>query len=155
MLITLRSVRADTQLLHLLRELPDYLRKPRPFGRRNPLEAKALFLDTEIREHQLDGFRTFFGFEIALLIVTISRMAAADKDTVRPLGEGINHQVGMHHSRAHDADDADAGRVLGAGDAGQVCAGIGAPVATQRDDQGLKVVVHYSTPKAAWIWASI
>ena len=82
-------------------------------------------------------------------------MAAADEDSVRPLGECINHQVGMHHARAHDADDADAGRILDAGNARQVCAGVGAPVATQGNDQGLKVVVHHSTPKAAWIWASI
>src|ERR1019366_1015663 len=91
----LRPERADPQPLHLLREFPHHLSKPRPFRRRNPFQAKALFLDTEIREHQFDGFRAFFSFEIALLVVTISRMAAADEDAVRSLGERINDPVWM------------------------------------------------------------
>src|SRR5208282_6120835 len=85
----LRPVRTDPQLLHLLREFPHHLPKPRPFSRRNPFQTKAFFLDAEIRKHQLDGVGAFFGFVIALLIVTISGMAAADEDAVGPLGERI------------------------------------------------------------------
>src|SRR5438270_14025291 len=82
-------------------------------------------------------------------------MTATDENAVCALGERINHQVRMDHSRTHDSDDADAGWVLAPGDAGQVRSGVGAPVATQSDDQGLKAVFHHSTLKAAWIWASI
>src|SRR5208337_3287304 len=86
----LRSVRAHPQLLYLLRELPHHLPKSRPFGRRNPFQAKAFFLDAEVREHQFDRVRPFFGLVVTFLIVTVPQMAAADKDAVRPLGEGIN-----------------------------------------------------------------
>ena len=91
-----RPVRADPELLHLFRELPHHLPKPRPFGRRNPFQAKAFFLDAEIGKHQLDRIRAFLSFVITLLIVAISRMTATDEDAVRPFGEGINDQVGMH-----------------------------------------------------------
>jgi hypothetical protein len=33
-------------------------------------------------------------------------MTAADKNAIGAFGEGIDHEVGMHHSGAHDADDA-------------------------------------------------
>jgi len=133
-LITLRPVGTNSQLLHLLRELSHHLRESRPLGGGDPLQAKALLLDTEIRQHQLNGFRAFFGFVIALLVVTIAMMTAANEDAVRPLGERVNDQVGMHHARTHDPDDPNAGRILGAGNACQVGAGIGAPVTAQGDD---------------------
>src|SRR5438309_6633577 len=72
-------------------------------------------------------------------------MTATDENAVCALGERINHQVRMDHSRTHDSDDADAGWVLAPGDAGQVRSGVGAPVATQSDDQGLKAVFHLNS----------
>src|ERR1035441_6640630 len=147
--------RAGPELLHLLRELPYYLGKPGAFRGRNPFQAKALFFDAEIRKHQANRFCTFFGFEIAFLVVTVSGMAAAHEDAIRPLSERLNDQVGMHHARAHDAYDANTRRVLAAGHARQVRACIGAPVATQRDNQRFEGIVHYATPNAAWICASI
>jgi hypothetical protein len=70
--------------------------------------------------------------------MTFADVSAADKDTVSTLGQRIYYQVGMHHPRAHDPDDAYVGRVLDPGHACQIGARIGTPVATERYDYRLK-----------------
>src|SRR5208337_139313 len=148
-------VRAGPQLLHLLGKLPHHLREPRPFRCRNPFQAKALLFDAEVRQHQANSLRALFRLQVAFLIVTISRVAAAHEHAIRSLREGLDDQVGVDHSRAHHPDDPDARWILDSGDTRQVSARKRAPVAAQRDNQRLECLVHDAAPRAAWIWALI
>ena len=103
----------------------------------------------------LNGLCTFLRLQVALLVVAVSGMTAAHEDAIGALGERLDYEIGMYHARAHDADDTNARWVLAAGHARQIRACIGAPVATQGDNQRFKGVCHYATPNAAWICASI
>ena len=79
-------------------------------------------------------------------------MAAAHQNAIRAIGECINHQVGMNHAAALDADDPYIGGILDARRSCQVSRGIGAPVACISDDQGFIIIQNY-TSKAAIVIA--
>src|ERR1035438_1846008 len=58
-------VRAGSELLDLLCETLDHLRKSRTFRCRYPLQTKPLFLHSEVGEHQANRLRPLFGLQVA------------------------------------------------------------------------------------------
>jgi hypothetical protein len=80
--------------------------------------------------------------------MTFSQVSPTQEDTIRPLGEGVDDQVGVHHTGAHDPDDSAVGRILDSRYPGQISAGIGAPVAEKSDDPRLKWFTHSVDPFA-------
>jgi hypothetical protein len=68
------------------------------------------------------------------------------QDAVGAFGEGVDHQVGVDHPRAHYPDDSAVGGILNPGDPGQVGPGVGAPVAAESDNQRFILVFHVKTP---------
>ena len=74
---------------------------------------------------------------VALDVMAIARMAAADEHAVGAFGEGLEDELRVHAARAHQADDPDIRGVFQARDAGQVGGGVGAPVAEKSHDSRL------------------
>src|ERR1017187_8314438 len=151
----LSLVRAGAELLNWLGEAAYNLGESWAFRRRNPFQVKTLFFESEVGQHQAESVRSFLSLHVAVLVVAVAGMTAAHEDAVGALGQRLDHQVGMDHARAHHANHAEAGRVLDARNTSQIGAGIGAPVATESEDQRLKVIFHHATSRAASIWALI
>jgi hypothetical protein len=74
--------------------------------------------------------------------MTFTQVSPTYEDAVRALGEGVDNEIGVNHTGAHDPNDAAVGRVLDPGDPGQISAGVGAPVAEKGDDQGFELILH-------------
>jgi plasmid stability protein len=105
-------------------------------GGGNPLEAHALLLDAQVLEHALEQLKAAEHLVVALDVMAVARMAAADQHAVGALGEGVEDELRIDAARAHQADDAHVRRVLQARHAGEVRRGVGAPVAEERHDAG-------------------
>src|ERR1035438_7075655 len=138
----LRFVRAGAEPLDLLGELGHQFGELRPLGRRYPRQFESFLLNSEILEHECDGLRPPFGLEISFLVVAIAGVASTHDHAVRAFRQSFDHQVRMHHSRTHHPDDPYVRRVLATRYAGQVRARIGTPVASQRNNDRLKLRLH-------------
>ncbi len=116
-----------------------------PFALRggNPLQAHALVFDAHVAQEALEHLKAAHGLVVALAIVAVAQMAAADEHAVRALGQRVQNELRVHAAGAHEADDADVGGVLEARDAGQVGGGVGTPVAEERDDARLPIGVRH------------
>src|SRR5512142_1524944 len=80
--------------------------------------------------------------------MAISLMATAHENAIGPIGQCIDHEVGMDHAAALHANDAHVRRVLEPGSASQVRSGVRAPVAGVDDDGGFKSVFRHKP--SAW-----
>jgi hypothetical protein len=109
-------------------------------GRGNPFEAEALGLEAKVFQHQVNAFGSGLGFYITFQVMAFTQVSPTYDDTIGALGEGVDDEIGVDHTGAHDPDDAAVGWVLDPGDPGQVGAGVGAPVAEKGDDQGLELI---------------
>jgi hypothetical protein len=147
-----RSV-VGTQRPDLFGEAGHHFGKPRRFGGRNPLDGETLRIDPQILQDDADGGGAAQGFDITVQVMAFTEVSAHDDDAVGSLAQGTHHQVRMDHPRAHHPDGAHVGRVLQPGDAGEVAAGIGAPVAQKTDDRRFEVVGHDAVP--FWIWKKL
>jgi len=74
--------------------------------------------------------------------MTFAQVSPTYQDAVRSLGKGVDHQVGVDHAGTHHPDDAAIGGILDPGDPGQIGPRIGAPVATEGDNQRFVLVFH-------------
>jgi hypothetical protein len=97
-------------------------------------------------EHLGKQFVPSQGFIIAFLVVAVSRMAPGDKNSVGSFGECFQNKLRVDAAAAHDPDDAKIGSVSHAGCAGQVSAGVRAPVAQETDEPGLKSSITHQWP---------
>ena len=140
------AVGAGAQLLedfgHVGHDVGEFL----GLGGGNPLEAEALGFQSEVLQHEIDAFGPALCFDITFQVMTFAQVSPADQDTVGALGERVDDQVGVHHAGAHYPDDAAVGGVLNSRDAGQVGAGIRAPVAEKSDDQRFELIFHVCDP---------
>ncbi len=119
--------------------------KPRGFGRRHPLDGKAIGVDAKILQDELDGFGTRKGLVITIQVMTFPEVSAHDDDAVGAFVQGIHHQVRVDHSRAHHPDRSHVGRILQPRYAGQIAPGIGTPVAEKADDLRFELFCHFYT----------
>jgi hypothetical protein len=94
------------------------------------------------------------GFFITFQVMTFAQVSPTDQDAVGAFGEGVDHQVGVDHARAHHPDDAAVGGILNPGDPGQVRPGIGAPVAAKSHDQRFVLIFHAVRPFLSFLQAS-
>ncbi len=74
------------------------------------------------------------GLVVLVNVVTFARMAAGDHHAIRTARQGLEDEGRIEPSRAHQADQADVGRVLHGGRAGQVGCAIRTPVAGEADN---------------------
>jgi hypothetical protein len=109
---------------------------------RDPFDPEALRLQTKIFQHEINTCRAVLGFFITFQVMTFAQVSPAHQDAVGAFGEGVDYQVGVDHPGAHHPDDPAVGGILDAGDAGQIGAGIGAPVAAKGHDQRFVLVFH-------------
>ena len=112
------------------------------FGRGDPFDGKAIRVDTGIFKDDANDLGAGQGFVITVQVMAFTQVSAHDDHAVSPALECFDHQVGVHHARAHDPHGAHVGRILQARDAGQVPTGIGAPVAQKSKDDRLIRCLH-------------
>jgi hypothetical protein len=74
--------------------------------------------------------------------MAIPNMSAGDKDTVGPLGQGLEDEVGIYPSRAHDPDNPHFRRILHAAYSGQVRGRVCTPVAGKSNNMRTEVFGH-------------
>lgn len=78
--------------------------------------------------------------------MTLSDVSTGNKDAVSSLFKGLENVRWSEHAGAHQPNQPDARRVLHSTNACQISPRIGAPVARESYDLGIKVLVHsYST----------
>ena len=114
--------------------LGDGIGKVLALAGRDPAEPDAVGIKAHLLEDGVEDGDTAAGFEVAGLVVAVAGVAAADEDAIGAFEEGLGDVDGVEAAGAHEADDADVGRVLDARGAGKVGAGVGAPVAQKGDD---------------------
>jgi len=112
------------------------------FSRGYPFKPEALRLQAEVFQHHVNSFGAISGFFITFQVMTFAEVSPAYQDAVRSFGEGVDHQVGVDHARAHYPDDAAVGRILNPGDPGQIRPGIGTPVAAKSHNQRFVLLFH-------------
>ena len=92
----------------------------------------------EVQELAEDG-EAAPGVVVAGRVVAVGRVAAGDDHAVGAALERLEDEERVDAAGAGQADDAHVGRHLQAAGAGQVGAGVGAPVADEGDDSRLEV----------------
>ena len=128
------------ELLDLPDHLVDHPLDLLAFGGGNPFQAHALLLDAHVLEHPLQHLEAAEHLVVALDVVAVAGMAAADEHAVGAFGQRIEDELRVHPPGAHQPDDADVGGILQPRHAGEVCRRVGAPVAEERDDARLPFV---------------
>ena len=82
-----------------------------PFALRggNPFQAHALVFDAHVAQQAPEHLKPAQGLVVALAIVAIAQMAAANQHAVRALGQRVQNELRVHAAGAHEPDDADVG----------------------------------------------
>ena len=127
-----RTERAD-----LLNHVVDDGFDPFAFRGGNPFQPHPLLFDAHVAQQALEHPKPAHGFVVALDIVAVAQMAAADQHPVRPAGQRVQNELRVHPARAHQADDADIRRVFHARHARQVGGSVSTPIAEERHNAGL------------------
>src|SRR5664280_959909 len=123
-----------TEGFDLCRHFVDDGFDPLALGGRNPLQPHALLGDSQVFEEALEELKAAEHLVVALDVVAVAGVTAADEHAVGPLAEGIEDELGIDAARAHQADHPHARRVFQARHAGQIGGGVGAPVAEKSHD---------------------
>ena len=116
---------------------PQFIVDALALGGGDPFKAHALRLDAHVGEHPFQKLKAAQHLVVALDVVAIPGVAAADDDAVGSPGQGIEDELGIDPAGAHEPDHADVGGVLQPRHAGEVRGRIGAPVAEERNDARL------------------
>ena len=109
-------------------------------GGRHPREGDAPGLDAQEREQLAEHAEAPPGVVVAGGVVAVGRMAAADDHAVGAALEGLDDEQRVDAAGAGQADDAHVARHVQAAGAGQVGAGVGAPVAHEGGDARLEAL---------------
>jgi hypothetical protein len=118
--------------------------KPRRLGRGHPLDDEPLRIYPLGFEHHLGGFTSGEGFVITFQVMAFPEVSAHHDDPVRPALEGLEHEIGVHHARAHHAHGTHVRRILQPAHTRQVPAGVSAPVAEKPQNHRFKPFAHFS-----------
>jgi hypothetical protein len=70
----------------------------RTFGRGYPFEPETLFLDAELLHQTLKQEDTLAGLVVAVLVVAVTGVAAADENTVGSVAKCLEHERGFHRA---------------------------------------------------------
>ena len=103
-------------------------------GRRNPFQPEARLRNAHVLQHALEQLEAAQHLVVALGVVAVVRMAAADEHPVGPPGERLQNELRIHPPRAHQPDRARVRRILHPRHARQVRRRVRAPVAEKRHD---------------------
>jgi hypothetical protein len=120
------------------------------FTGRNKLKPAPGFFDTALGKETDEEPVPLYRFVIAFLVMAVTRMAPHDNDTVGAVLERGEHELGVDAPRAHEPDDPHIRGIRALGRSSLVGAGIGAPIAQESDNAGLKAAgglrIHASNP---------
>jgi hypothetical protein len=128
----------------LFGELRHRFGKPRRFSGGDPLDGEPCGVDALEFQDDLGGFASGQGFVITFQVMTFAQVSAHQDDPVGSPVERFEDQIRVHHARAHHPHGAHVGRILQPGDACQISAGIGAPVAEKPQNHRLEFFTHFS-----------
>ena len=95
-------------------------------------------LDAQVGERPAQEDEAPQGLHRLDAVVAVLRPAAGHDHRVGALGEALEDELGLHAPGAHQADEPDVVRVLGASRAGQVGRSVAAPVAGEAQDERLE-----------------
>jgi hypothetical protein len=107
----------------------NFFGKRRAFGRGDPFQPQAALINSQQTEHLPGFFNDLPASDITFQVMTIADMSAGHQHSVRPSLKRLEQEAVIDPAGAHQADQADIGRILHAGDPCQVSPGISAPVA--------------------------
>jgi hypothetical protein len=123
-------------------ELPGNLGETGAFGRGDPFQPKPPGIDSQDIQQLLGRFDRLFRFDITIQVMTIADVSPGHEHSVCAPLKGLEHEVRVDLSRAHDPDQLQVGRVLKTADPGQVRSGVSAPVACETNDLRIEAFVH-------------
>ena len=129
-------------------ELGDHAGELFAFGGRNPVEHEPVRGDADETQQFFDDGDAFGGHEVALEVVAFADVTAGDKHAIGAHLERFYDMVGRDGAAAHDTDGQDAGRIAPAAAAGQVSAGVAAPVAEESDYGRFEALVGHILGRA-------
>lgn len=135
-----------TQFANGFSKVFDYGDETGAFGCGKPLQPQPFPFDAQdVHEFpgHLDHFLRFF---ITVQVMACPDASAAYQYTVGAELIGFENEIGIHSAGAHNADQADVGRVLHPADSRQVRRRVGAPVAGEHDNPWIQRIVHGQSP---------
>jgi hypothetical protein len=112
------------------------------FAGGHPAEGHAARVDAHELHEVVEHGEAPAGVVVARRVVAVGRVAAADDDAVGAALERLDDEERVDASRAGEADQSHVARHVQAAGAGQVGAGVGAPVADEGRDAGFELVAH-------------
>ncbi len=133
-----------SQGANLFGELGDDFLEPAAFGSRDPFETHAVAIDTQLLKQQLRQGHAAHALVVPFDVVAVAGMTAADQHAVGAAPEGVEDKCRIDPTGAHHANAGHIGRIVHARSAGQIGAGIAAPVAEKADNSRFKA--HDSIP---------
>lgn len=124
----------------MLRKIIHHLGKARALGGADPFHSKAVPGHAQIVEHAQEQRHAAPGEVIARGVMAVAGVAAAEDHAVGSALEGTEDEHRVHTAGAGNADDLYIRGVLKPVRSGEIGTGVGAPVATERDDLRLEFV---------------
>jgi hypothetical protein len=119
----------------------------RGFTGRDPFETNPFLAYTENLDDSFQLVELLDGAFVSGKVMAVTRVASGDQDAIGALLEGVQHEGGIHTSRAHGAEDPKIGRLSDAGDSRRVRTGVTTPVACKEHDAGAERLAHdFETP---------
>lgn len=110
----LRGTRQNSrrsERLHCLDHFAYHAEELLALARRHGIEAATLLLDTELlqelQQHPVPLHRTV----VAFLVMAVPGVAGQNHNAISPVTVGLEHELGIHPSAAHYANDANVRRV--------------------------------------------
>ena len=126
--------RVRSQFLQQAGEGPDLFRENLSFGGRNPLKLQVAFVHAEYFQDLVRSLDDDLAFFITSQVMAVTDVSAGDHHAVSARFESAQQKPVVHPPGAHQADEPNVGRVLHPCHSGQVCAGVGTPVAHKREE---------------------
>jgi hypothetical protein len=112
----------------ILSEGFDMLGEKLPLRRTDPGQTQPLTADAGKIQKGGENIDFLFSLKITILVMTVAKMSAAHEYAVKPIGQPVDHEQGIHPSGTHHPHRPDGRRILESGNPRQVCAGVGTPV---------------------------
>jgi hypothetical protein len=112
-----------------LNENSDFFGKRRPFRCRNPFQPQAALINAQQSQYLPGFFNDLLTSNITFQVMAIANVSAGYQYAVCPFQKSPQQESVIDSAGAHQADQAHGGRILDAGNTGQIGSGISAPVA--------------------------
>jgi hypothetical protein len=112
-----------------LNENSDFFGKRRSFRCRNPFQPQAALINAQQSQYLPGFFNDLLTSNITFQVMAIANVSAGYQYAVCPFQKSPQQESVIDSAGAHQADQAHGGRILDAGNTGQIGSGISAPVA--------------------------